>query len=150
MTTNTYYVYCAYFEDAPQLGLFIGYSKFKWLSRMINCVKFNAQNSKTTKMAKALAEHEPHLKLNIIEVFTSTSKDAVKRVTDISKYYKTVECGLNEPWRVKKEKRNCEFCGAILTSRSSLSRHKKNFHAELIAKSKQQQNQANVPNPLSV
>jgi hypothetical protein len=157
MAATTYFIYCAYFEGVPQLGYFVGYSKYKWVSRMITCVKFNAINAKNTKMSKAMAEHEQHFKLQVIEVFEGTSKDVVKRVFDISKFYNTVECGLNEPWRVKKDKRICEFCGAILGARSSLSRHKKQFHKEIIAnKQIDQQNQQNqpktpaAPNPLSV
>lgn len=123
-----FYVYAVYFNDHPELGYFVGYSKNKLICRMRVSILANTQNSQT-KMAKAIKQYgSTQMMIHIIEQLDCSKAEIRERVFAIMSYYNTVEKGLNEQPNVKVLRRHCPLCEKYYSSRTALNRHKKLKH----------------------
>lgn len=125
---STRYIYSAQFSNHPELGWFIGYSATNSTAKIANSMRYNASQTKTTKLSKLMPLLGPELIITIHEAIPKT--DARARVAQLCTHFNTY-AQLNEPPKAKKSKsRPCAECKKWFSCRSSLARHIKTMHVQ--------------------
>lgn len=132
---HDFVVYCANFPEHPEVGFYIGFSRYHFKSQIRGMIMANAKGT-SGKMSKAIAAFGT-VEITILEKLFDTKENVAKRVTIWINHNNSVEKGLNEhnyekkPRKPAKPKRKiCTICNQSLASTMSLRRHTAAKHPE--------------------